>query len=667
MAADLTQQLLELTQQRRFDEVVSVWRAAAVAQRDAEMPKRLAAAAYAQSGNLNAAFELLQELVSRETLEAATAALAGRVFFDVGRPELSLHAWERAMKLVPDNPIWWRWFAEATIRANQPERALRGAEVLTLHRENNLDVALAYVTLLAKAQRAQEALVAFERMLVRWPDHAIVGPAFAQFVMREFPLEARELMARRAWCPQPDALSPERVRAALWLPPFFESEAAAGEWRNHLLAQIHRLTELAVQSPLQRIERASCLSMTPYFAAFHDADITAIQFAWGDFVEALLAPLRTVLPAVKEREHRVRRVGIVSNRLTDSSAGRFFNDWVPQLISAGFEVRLYAIGRSDAETDRLSRLAPTCRVAEDDERHGLALAQQILTDSNDVLLFPEPQGSPLTMQVAGLRCAPIQIAAFGNPVTTGLHTMDYFVVPDAAEVDSPHPYYRERVVRLDGIGVKRPAALPVSEASRESYGLRPDERIYLVNQQMQKWTPTFVDSVAEILRNDRNGRLVYFGVGASVSARAEQIYVRGAFAAHGIDVAERMLRITELNRSDFMALNRWADVSLDTFGYGGGSTTMDALAVGLPVVTLQGAYLRSRQTAGMLRSFGCNSLIASNRSQFVELALAIANKCGPTLPRLADQTDSTGAPTRTGDSGVSHPDVAHFLQSLNAG
>lgn len=664
MASELIQQLLDLTRQRRFGEVVTTWQTAAIAHREAEIPKRLAAAAYAQAGNLDAAYELLRELVSREALEAATCALAGRVFFDTGKLELSLHAWERAMTLVPDNADWWRWFAEAAIRANQPERALRGAEVLTLHRENNLEVALAYVTLLVKAYRAAEALVAFERMLVRWPSHAVLGPAFAEFVMREFPLDARRLMTSRAWCPQPDSLSPERVRAALWLPPFFESEAAASEWRGHLLAQIHRLTELAHASPLQGIQRASCLSMTPYFAAFHDADITSIQFAWGDFVEALVEPLRAGLPARKDRPGRIRRVGIVSNRLTDSSAGRFFNDWIPQLIAAGFDVRLYAIGRSDAETDRLSQLAETCRIPDDDERQGLALARNLLVDANDVLVFPEPQGSPLTMLVAGLRCAPIQCAAFGNPVTTGLHTMDYFFSPDAAEVDQPHPFYREQVIRLGGIGFNKPAVLPVSQTSRDSFGFRPDERIYVVNQQLQKWTPTFMDAVAEILRSDHQARLVYFGVGASVSVRAEQIYVRDALSLRDVDGAARTLRIAELNRSDFLALNRVADVSLDTFGYGGGSTTIDALGVGLPVVTLQGAYLRSRQTAGMLRAFGYDSLVASHRSQFVELALAVANKGGQATTRLVAHSETTNHRTRTRGTAKSVLDIPQFLHSL---
>ena len=664
MRPDLAQHLLDLTRQRRFDDVVKAWRNGAVIERESEIPKRLAAAAFAQSGDLNAASGLLLELVSRDNVEAATCALAARVFFDLSNLAASLTAWERALALAPDNLGWWQWFAQAAIRAGQPERALRSSDAHALHREQRVDIALAYATLLTKAQRSQEALVAFERIMVRWPHHPVAGPAFAEFVLREFPLEARDLLTARSWCPAPAALSPERVRASLWLPAFFASETSAAEWRDHLLAQLGELKELARVSPLQGMERAACLATTPFFAAFHDADITAIQFAWGDFVEALVAPLRAVLPARDMSRRTIRTVGIVSNRLTDSSAGRFFNGWVAQLRGAGFELRLYALGRTDQETDRLSRLAVTHRFADDDVRHWLALSQQLLADSNDVLLFPEPQGSPLTLLVAGLRCAPIQCAAFGNPDPTGLPTMDYFLVPDAAEVDSPQAFYREAVVRLDGIGIARQSTTVVSDFTRQSFGFSDSEHIYLVNQQLQKWTPNFIEAVSEVLRRDRRGRLVYFGGGANVSARAAQMYVREAFRVRGLDIAERTSLVAQLHRADYLALNRAADVSLDTFGYGGGSTTTDALDVGLAVVSVEGRFLRSRQTAGMLRVSGQEQLIAKDHARFVELALAVAADHAP-IATGGTTTTATNHRYVEGSIPIIVRGIAQFFELLN--
>ncbi len=660
------QKLLDLTRERRFGEVVNEWKAADVRDREIEVCKRLAAAAFAQSGDLAAARELLLELLSRTDIEAATCALAARVLFDTGATDASLAAWERAVSLAPANLGWWKWFAETSIRANQPERALVGAETHALHREQNVEIALAHATLLAKAHRSDEALFAFERLMALWPAHPVAGATFAQFAMREFPLQARELLDKRPWRPQPVTLSPELVRTAVALPAFFENETAAAEWRSCLLDQLKKLTELARTSPLRGADRASCLAATPFFAGFHDADITPIQFAWGDFVEALVAPIRSALPTVVEKGGPARKIGIVSNRFTDSSAGRFFNSWVEQLLATGYDVRLYALGMSDHETDRLSRLTPTERYAHDDPGYFLPLAHKLLTDQNDVLLFPEPQGSALITLVAGLRCAPIQCAAFGNPVTTGLHTMDFFLVPDAAEVAEPAAFYREKVARLAGIGIAFSDVPSAPRFDRQSFGFSPEERIYLVNQQLQKWSPHFVNAILDILRRDKQGRLVFFGIGSNVSTRAARRYLRETFQAQGVDLAARSTFLPGLDRVNFLALNAASDVSLDTLGYGGGSTTLDALGVGLPVITVQGRFLRSRQTAGMLRLAGSEQYICSDAASFVEAALATAHERkrvrGSTI--IASETNRAVSNHSMAERPIIFADLAAFLGSL---
>ena len=63
---------------------------------------------------------------------------------------------------------------------------------------------------------------------------------------------------------------------------------------------------------------------------------------------------------------------------------------------------------------------------------------------------------------------------------------------------------------------------------------------------------------------------------------------------------------------------------LDTLFWSGGNTSLDALASGLPVVTLPGPFMRARQTAGMLRLMGCDDMIARDADHYVELATVLA-------------------------------------------
>jgi len=63
---------------------------------------------------------------------------------------------------------------------------------------------------------------------------------------------------------------------------------------------------------------------------------------------------------------------------------------------------------------------------------------------------------------------------------------------------------------------------------------------------------------------------------------------------------------------------------LDTLRWSGGNTSLDAIASGLPIVTLPGAYMRGRQSAGMLETMGLRELVASDAEDYVRKAAAVA-------------------------------------------
>jgi predicted O-linked N-acetylglucosamine transferase (SPINDLY family) len=64
---------------------------------------------------------------------------------------------------------------------------------------------------------------------------------------------------------------------------------------------------------------------------------------------------------------------------------------------------------------------------------------------------------------------------------------------------------------------------------------------------------------------------------------------------------------------------------LDTLHWSGGNTSLDALACGLPIVTLPGALMRGRQTAGMLDVIGVPDLIAADRADYLRIACRLAD------------------------------------------
>jgi predicted O-linked N-acetylglucosamine transferase (SPINDLY family) len=74
---------------------------------------------------------------------------------------------------------------------------------------------------------------------------------------------------------------------------------------------------------------------------------------------------------------------------------------------------------------------------------------------------------------------------------------------------------------------------------------------------------------------------------------------------------------------DFMGLQNVADVILDTPHFSGGNTSFEAFALGKPVVTHDGAFMRGRVTSGMYRMMGMDDCISDNLEDYINIALKL--------------------------------------------
>jgi CRISPR-associated protein Csy1 len=73
----------------------------------------------------------------------------------------------------------------------------------------------------------------------------------------------------------------------------------------------------------------------------------------------------------------------------------------------------------------------------------------------------------------------------------------------------------------------------------------------------------------------------------------------------------------------YLQVNCACDALLDTLRWSGGNTSLDALACGLPMVTLPGALMRGRQTAAMLQMAGVPELVARDADDYVRIAVRL--------------------------------------------
>jgi len=324
------------------------------------------------------------------------------------------------------------------------------------------------------------------------------------------------------------------------------------------------------------------------------------------------------------REGERLRVGFVSGYLRMHVVARFFARSITGLDGRAFERWVWSTGPSaDAWTDEIARGVEHFEASSEAPE---ALAGRIRAAALDVLVFPDVGLDPLQNVLAALRLAPVQAAFYGHPVTTGLDTVDHFLSGEALEPEGADAHYREKLVRLPGLGARPRAPVPPGDG-RWARALRREGRpLLLCAQNLMKIPPQFDATLARIAAATR-ARLVFFNRGAGVSRRFSQRLTR-AFAAHGAD-AQGQVRIEPLRPYDeFLAGLAEADLVLDTPGFSGGATSLDALGVGAAVLCFEGERARARQTSAMLRRIGVEALIARDADEYASRATALLADAG---------------------------------------
>jgi predicted O-linked N-acetylglucosamine transferase (SPINDLY family) len=319
-------------------------------------------------------------------------------------------------------------------------------------------------------------------------------------------------------------------------------------------------------------------------------------------------------------------VGIVAAQVRDHSVWNAITQgWVRHLDRDRIELWVFQLERaSDDETARARRDAAHFV----DTPVTLAGWAQAIADAElDVAIYPEIGMHPLTARLAALRLAPVQAASWGQPLTTGLPTMDLYLSAQALEPPQGLTHYAERLVALPNLGVCVQALRPVAVApDLAQLGLSATEPLLLCAGTAFKYTPhgdAALVAIAARLQARGNGRLVFFrSRRPAMSAQIER-RMRGAFAKAGVDYDRTVSWIPTLDRGRFFGLMQRATAMLDTIGFSGFNTALQAIECDLPVVAFEGEFMRGRLASGPLRLLGLDELVATTSGEFADIALRL--------------------------------------------
>jgi predicted O-linked N-acetylglucosamine transferase (SPINDLY family) len=138
-----------------------------------------------------------------------------------------------------------------------------------------------------------------------------------------------------------------------------------------------------------------------------------------------------------------------------------------------------------------------------------------------------------------------------------------------------------------------------------------------------KYQPSHDHILVEIARRLPDAQLVFFRPDESALVDLLQARISKEFDKAGLDVADHVRFIRWLNMNEFHIVLKRGTVMLDTIGFSGYNTALQAVECGLPVVTREGQFLRGRLASGILRRMNLEELITDTGAEYVNLAVKL--------------------------------------------
>ncbi|SDN80161.1 glycosyltransferase family 41 protein [Polaromonas sp. JS666] len=323
------------------------------------------------------------------------------------------------------------------------------------------------------------------------------------------------------------------------------------------------------------------------------------------------------------------RIGFVSADLRSHPVGHFIENVLAALSTeASGRVELLAYSNSldtDEVTARIKRHFHRWQsvVGLSDE----AMARIIRDDGIDILIDLSGHTGKNRLPVFAWKPAPVQISWLGYFATTGVAAIDYLIADPWTLPSELESHFTEEILRLPQTRLCfTPPAHDVDVTPLPA--LRNGYVTFACFNTLSKMNDAVVALWARVLHAVPGSRLQL------VAPPDQQVrwqgVVAGRFAAHGI-TAERLLVLSAGPRAAYLATYQQVDIALDPFPYTGGTTSAEALWMGVPVLTLAGKSFLARQGVGLLMNAGLPEWVAEDADDYVKKAVLHAGD----LPRLA--------------------------------
>lgn len=319
------------------------------------------------------------------------------------------------------------------------------------------------------------------------------------------------------------------------------------------------------------------------------------------------------------------RIGYVSPDFCNHAVNKFFLPVLQSHRPEQVETFCYAeVAVPDETTEQLIELTDHWRFT-----HGLSdeqIAHQVQNDEIDILVDLAGHTANNRLRVFAYRPAPVQVTWLGYPNTTGLAAIDYRLTCDIQNPPDEPTYHTEQLYLMPNgsfcfsrpVNSPEVSDLPAIRNGCVTFGSlhRPD-----------KISDSARDLWAAVLKACPASRLIAFNTRFTPESANELLH---SLSGLGVE-AERVTILNQLDADSYLDLYDQIDISLDVTPWAGGTTTLESMWMGAPVIAFHGDRRSARSTAAIVNNVGHPELIAKSQESYV----AIAKRLSGDLDSLA--------------------------------
>ncbi len=546
----------------------------------------------------------------------------GNVFWEQGELERAQACYEQAIESKAN-------FSEAHRNLGQALQAMGRIPEAVAHYQQAFEEQTASVRAAAYQISGQllESCLQFDQAVIHYRQAMLLTPYSAHILASL----ARALTIQGKWqnaqalCQYALQLHPDNLllylKAITAIPIIPHSVAEILTTHQRIFRQLKQLLTEKLpchQDPFQ--QQADTLFFTAYHG-LNDRDLQsqlAAVYQWqcpnlhytAPHCEAITFPL---LPNIHSRRIKI---GFISNFLREHTVGKVTAGLFSHFNRQQFHISVFFINGTD---NRVSNFVRQHVDYWENLPLNLSLARQKIAEQElDILCYLDIGMENFSYFLAFSRLAPIQCNTWGHPAISGIPTIDYYLSSRYLETEHGQDHYTEKLYCLNSLlAFFYKPELPDYPKTREQFGFTAQQHLYLCPQSLFKLHPDFDFILINLLQRDPLGHVIL--VQGHDPHWGTVLYERFAHTIPSI-LIQRIHLLPRQSLNDYFNLILMADVVLDTLHFGGGGTTYEILAMGIPIVTCPSELMRSRFTYGCYQRMGLTDCIAHNLQHYVDIA-----------------------------------------------